>query len=260
MVSSMDEVLAVDADFRVVAESPDWIVVDKAAPLVVHPTGKKDEPTLLGGLEALLAYELANGVRLSIINRLDRETSGLVVVAKNAQAAGWFGKRMQSRELRKGYLALVHGWPQQDEWEVDAPMLRAADVGESPIFVRQIVHPAGRACVTRFRVVRRFVRRGARFSEVACEPLTGRMHQIRVHLAESGHPIVGDKIYQGEGEAYLEFIETGWTEALAARLLLARHALHSCRIEFESPEGELVRWECGLPRDLQEFGNCGEME
>jgi 23S rRNA pseudouridine1911/1915/1917 synthase len=255
----MEEVLAVEADFRVVDESADWIVVDKAAPLVVHPTGKKTEPTLLGGLEALLAYELANGARLSIINRLDRETSGLVLIAKNPEAARWFGMRMQNREVSKRYEAIVHGWPVEDTWVAAEPILRAADVEDSAINVRQRVHPAGRPCRTAFQVLRRFAHGGRQFSRVACVPLTGRMHQIRVHLAHAGHPIVGDKVYTGAGEAYLEFVAGGWSERLAERLLLPRHALHSSGLAFADPEGKPLGWVSGMPADLQRFEETGEI-
>jgi 23S rRNA pseudouridine1911/1915/1917 synthase len=253
----MQEVLAVEADFRVVDESADWIVVDKAAPLVVHPTGKKNEPTLLGGLEALLSYELANGARLSIINRLDRDTSGLVLIAKNHEAARWFAMRMQSRAVTKRYEAIVRGWPAHDAWISNSPILRAADVEPTAIGVRQMVHPAGKPCGTTFTVLERFSTADGDFSRIGCEPLTGRMHQIRVHLAASGHPIVGDKIYTGAGEGYLEFLETGWSPKLAKDLLLPRHALHSTGLQFEDPEGRPFGWESGLPADLLAFIQMG---
>jgi len=253
----MQEVLAVEADFRVVDESADWIVVDKAAPLVVHPTGKKNEPTLLGGLEALLSYELANGAKLSIINRLDRDTSGLVLIAKNPEAARWFAMRMQIRAVKKRYEAIVRGWPAHDAWICNSPILRAADVEPTTIGVRQIVHPAGKSCATAFTVVDRFSNANGDFSRIACEPLSGRMHQIRVHLASAGHPIVGDKIYTGAGEGYLAFIETGWSPQLAKALLLPRHALHSTGLEFEDPEGQPFGWESSLPADLLAFIQTG---
>jgi 23S rRNA pseudouridine1911/1915/1917 synthase len=253
----MQEVLAVEADFRVVDESADWIVVDKAAPLVVHPTGKKNEPTLLGGLQALLSYELANGAKLSIINRLDRDTSGLVLIAKNPEAARWFAMRMQKRAVKKRYEAIVRGWPGEDAWVANGPILRAADVEATTIGVRQRVHPAGKPCQTAFTVAERFSNGSGDFSRISCEPLTGRMHQIRVHLAAAGHPIVGDKIYTGAGEGYLEFLQTGWSAKLANDLLLPRHALHSSALEFEDPEGKPFGWKSSLPADLLAFVHFG---
>ena len=109
-------------DFSVVDESADWIVVNKPAPLQIHPSKPDGPPTLWHGLRALLAYDLANGAALSIINRLDRETSGLVLIAKNPATARAINKAMMRREIRKEYAALVTGWPEADQWTTDAPI------------------------------------------------------------------------------------------------------------------------------------------
>ncbi len=244
--------IAVEPEFRVIDESRDWIVVAKAAPLLVHPSGLKKEPTLLGGLRVLLAYELANGGQLSIINRLDRETSGLVLVAKNRPAAAALGRAFARREVGKEYLALVVGWPERASWRVDAPLRRMGELAESKIWVRQCVDAGGRPAVTGFRVLKRFERGGKRFSLLRCEPETGRMHQIRAHLEYGGHPLVGDKIYGGDGSCYLDFIEGGWTAGLEGRLLLPRHALHASRLTLRIG-GVLVTWRCPLPADLRSF-------
>lgn len=244
--------LQVLANFRVVDESADWIVVDKAAPLIVHPANRKPEPTLLGGLEQLLVYEIQNGGHLGIITRLDRETSGIVLVAKNLTAARELGRIFEHRKARKEYLAVVSGWPCDDAWKCDEPILRAGDLGSSAIWVKQVVSPLGRACCTRFLVERRFLREKLPFSQIRCFPESGRMHQIRVHLAFSGHPIVGDKLYSNDGAEYLEWLETGWTPQLEQRLLLPRHALHAAVLEIDWL-GQAVRWEAPLPQDLEEF-------
>jgi 23S rRNA pseudouridine1911/1915/1917 synthase len=244
--------LQVIANFRVIDESDDWIVVDKAAPLIVHPANRKPEPTLLGGLEQLLAYEIQNGGHLGIITRLDRETSGIVLVAKTLAAARELGWIFERREAKKEYLAIVRGWPREDSWECDEPVLRAGELGPSAIWVKQVVSPSGRACRTRFLVESRFYRENQPFSQIRCFPETGRMHQIRVHLACGGHPIVGDKLYSGDGAEYLEWMETGWTPGLERRLLLPRHALHAAVLEI-GWLGRRLRWEAALPRDLTEF-------
>src|SRR5690606_27901492 len=101
-------------DFQVIDESEDWIVVSKPAPLIVHPANRKPEPTLLGGVEKLLAYEMENGARPAVVNRLDRETSGLVVLAKTTAAARQLGLLFQRREVEKQYIAVVRGWPVVD--------------------------------------------------------------------------------------------------------------------------------------------------
>jgi 23S rRNA pseudouridine1911/1915/1917 synthase len=240
-------------EFRVVDESSDWIVVDKPAPLAVHPAnGRFDEPTLLSGLQQLLAFELANGNGLSILTRLDRETSGLVLVAKNREAAGYFSRQLQNREMEKEYLAVVHGWPEWDEQQVDGPILRAGEVGESAIWLRQRVHPEGRECSTGFRVEDRFENKWGRFSLLRCFPATGRMHQIRVHLEHARHPLVGDKIYGDDGQAYLERHAGGISEATMRRLILPRHALHATMLAADW-QGERIEWSSCLPGDLARF-------
>lgn len=248
-----------ECDFQVIDECDDWIVVDKPAPLAVHPANGKDEPTLLGGLEVLLAAELAGRGGLSILTRLDRETSGLVLVAKHRQAARELSDRLQRREVEKSYLALVHGWPGWELETVDAPILRAGEVGDSAIWLRQRTHPDGRASVTRLRVDARFERAEGRFSMVRCFPETGRMHQIRVHLEHVGHPLLGDKIYGTDGEAYLAQMEDGITDAMWRRLILPRHALHAVELALEW-KGERRRWLSSLPGDLARFADGGALE
>lgn len=244
--------LQVVVNFRVIAESDDWIVVDKPAPLIVHPANRKSEPTLLGGIERLLVYEIANGGCPAVVNRLDRETSGVVLVAKHTAAARALGMIFQRREAVKEYLAIVVGWPDSDDWECDEAILRAGELGPAPIWVRQIVHPAGRPCLTRFRVERRIERREGKFALIRCFPETGRMHQIRVHLAHCGHPILGDKLYSGDGSEYLEWMDVGWTPALQQHLILHRHALHAARLAVPWAGGEIA-WQAALAPDLTDF-------
>lgn len=242
-----------ECDFGVVDECDDWIVVDKPAPLAVHPAnGRTDEPTLLGGLQALLACELAGGRRLSILTRLDRETSGLVLVAKTREAARHFSGLLERREVEKQYLAVAHGWPEADEWREQGPIRRAGEFGESAIWLRQRVHESGKPCATAFRVERRFKRRGRCFSLLRCLPETGRMHQIRVHLEAAGHPLVGDKIYGTDGTPYLERIAGGLSLESRRRLILPRHALHAGRLAV-SWQGGCRVWESPLPPDLARF-------
>ncbi len=250
--------LQVVVNFRVIDESDDWIVVDKPAPLIVHPANRKPEPTLLGGLEQLLAYEIETGARLGIVNRLDRETSGVVLVAKSTAAARELGGIFERREAVKEYLAIVTGTPPTTEWRCDEPIARAGDLGPSAIWVRQVVSAAGRACVTRFRVESHFQRAGRCYSLIRCFPETGRMHQIRVHLAHCGFPIVGDKLYSGDGSGYLEWMADGWTPSLQKRLILPRHALHAAGLRIPWG-GEMIEWEAGLPRDLVEFSLGAEI-
>ena len=207
-------------------------------------------------MRELLAFEIASGGQVSIVNRLDRETSGLVLVAKTAAAARRFGLLMQKQQLRKEYLAIVWGWPEWETKILDGALDRQGKHQHSAIWLKQMVHPAGAQAQTEFHVERRFVRStmvGDKFSVIRGIPCTGRTHQIRVHLSSAGHPIVGDKIYGPDERLYLRFIETGWTPELERRLLLPRHALHSAKLSIE---GEL-EWNSPLPMDLADFYRGG---
>lgn len=248
---TFDMPIAVRAEFSVLFEDDEALAVNKAAPLLVHPTGEKLEPTLWHGLRELLAYELACGGKVSLINRLDRETSGIMLVAKTPEAAGCLGRAMQNRLLRKEYLAFCVGQPLWDAACCAEPILRMGDVAPTRIHVRQCCHPAGKACLTDFRVLKRIPARGGLppLALVHCLPHTGRMHQIRVHLAYLGYPLLGDKIYGGDESCYLDFINEGWTHELASRLHLPRHALHASALEFPH-HGRMVRVEAPLPDDL----------
>ena len=241
--------------FTVVEETGDWIVVDKPPFLLVHPKKPDGPKTLWDELRELLAFELANGGQVSIVNRLDRETSGLVLVCKTAEAARRFHTAMSRRAVEKEYLAIVWGWPEREEFTIDAPILRQGERLPTAIYLKRCVHPEGAEAVTRFRVERRFEKKtgaGERFALVRAFPETGRTHQIRVHLAHAGHPIVGDKIYGPDERCYLEFIETGWTPSLESRLLLPRHALHSTRLRLETENGPL-EWNAPLAQDLADW-------
>jgi 23S rRNA pseudouridine1911/1915/1917 synthase len=250
--------------FRVVAEALDWIVVDKPAPLQVHPAKPDSPPTLLDGLEQLLAYEMANGARLSILNRLDRETSGLVMVAKNRGTARVLGKAIMRREVEKSYLALVHEWPAEDDFVVDAALRRRSEIDPTtPVGLMQAVHPGGASSCTEVSVRARWERKDAggavhRLALVEARPLTGRMHQIRLHLSHVGHPVVGDKLYGPGGPGvYLRFLETGWTDELREVVWLPRHALHSCRLAVEAETLGRLAFESPLPEDLAAWVAAG---
>jgi 23S rRNA pseudouridine1911/1915/1917 synthase len=237
---------------RIIHEEDDFLVFDKRGHLLIHPTKPDGPRTLWSELCGLLAFEIENGGQVSLINRLDRETSGLVLVAKNSATAGELGRLVHRHRVEKRYLAITHGWPDADQFEVDQPLLRQGEKTVSKIFLKQAIHPAGFPARTNFAVVQRFVNRWGRFALINCQPITGRTHQIRVHLASLGLPLVGDKIYGPDENCYLEFIETGWTKRLKDKLLLDRHALHASVLRFPFRGTERL-YESSLPSDLRRF-------
>ncbi|HYS95431.1 MAG TPA: RNA pseudouridine synthase [Chthoniobacterales bacterium] len=236
-------------DFKIVDETAEYIVVDKPAFLLTHPTKPNQRTTLWKELRELLAFEIANGGQVSIVNRLDRETSGLVLVAKTAAAARRFGLLMQEHRLHKEYLAIVWGWPEWETEIVDAPLDRQGKHQASAIWLKQMIHPDGAPAQTEFRVEKRFTGSTSsanHFALIRAIPKTGRTHQIRVHLASLDCPIVGDKIYGPDEKLYLEFIETGWTAKLEHQLLLPRHALHSSKLAIENGQ----QWTSSPPAEM----------
>ena len=246
-------------DFEILGETADLIAVNKPAGLLVHPSKPGGPRTLWDGLRDLLGFEIANGGQVSLINRLDRETSGVVLVAKSSAAARRAAIAMQEGKISKSYLAITCGWPEENAFTCDAPIVRLGEVAESPIHLKRAVHPSGAAARTTFEVVARYIHPLGKFALVRAIPLTGRTHQIRVHLSHLGFPVLGDKIYGPSDGCYLEFVETGWTPALDARLHFSRHALHSASLALAWEDGRL-EWTAGLPDDMAGFLAQGLLE
>ena len=139
-------------DFTILDETEDYIVVNKPAPLLVHPSKPSPVRTLWHELNDLLAYEIHTGGQVSIINRLDRETSGVVLVAKHQKAAREFSLLMQAQKFTKTYAALVWGWPNDESFTINAPLLRQGEVQPSQIWLKRMVHPKGQASETKVSV------------------------------------------------------------------------------------------------------------
>ncbi|MGA8655032.1 MAG: RNA pseudouridine synthase [Chthoniobacterales bacterium] len=237
---------------QIIFENDQFLVSDKPPCLMIHPSKPGGPRTVLDELKQILAFELLNGGKISLINRLDRETSGLVLVGKKTETAHRLHRLMERSEIRKTYTAIVTGWPQAELFTVSQPLLRQGRVRPSRIWLKQAVHPDGYPSTTEFKVLQQFTRKEGAFSVIQAEPKTGRTHQIRVHLSFAGHPIVGDKIYGPDETCYLEFINSGWTKALECKLLLPRQALHATRLAF-TLEHENFELTAQLPPDMANF-------
>ena len=210
---------------KVVYEDADLIVIDKPAGLVVHPGAGVPDRTLLN---ALLAHapELAAVPRAGIVHRLDKDTSGLLVVARNVSAQSRLAAQLAERTVRRVYFALVHGDPPA-QGTIDAPIGR--DVRAR---TRMAVTRRGKEARTRYRVLERF----GHAALVECRLETGRTHQIRVHFQHIRHPLVGDPVYR-----------RGTRQGVA----LPRQALHAAELELVHPRtGQKMAWRAPLPRDM----------
>jgi 23S rRNA pseudouridine1911/1915/1917 synthase len=215
----------VDELFEVIYEDADLLVVNKPAGLVCHPTKTDERSSLIGRVRLYLGTGEGR-----LVNRLDRETSGLVLVAKSGVVAGELGKMIESTAVRKEYVAIVHGSPPQDDFLIDAPLGKDE---RSAVAIKDCVRPDGAPAQTRVKVERRIRRDGRDFALASIQPLTGRKHQIRIHLAHAGRPIVGDKIYGEDETIYLRFVEGRMTDDDHRRMILANHALHAAALEFQ---------------------------
>lgn len=212
--------------FEVVHEDEEFLIVNKPADLVCHPT-KGD---IYSSLISRVRLHLGENVHPHLINRLDRETSGLVLVAKTDEAAKQLRKQWESREVRKIYQAIVRGHVVADAGIIDAPLGKDE---QSIVAIKDCVRSDGAASQTAYKVLKRFAREEGDFSLLEVELLTGRKHQIRIHLAHIGHPIVGDKIYGGDESLYLALVESRLTEEQRQRLIFHCQALHAGEVRFQ---------------------------
>ncbi|MBI3882271.1 MAG: RluA family pseudouridine synthase [Verrucomicrobia bacterium] len=211
--------------FDILHEDADLLVVNKPAGLVCHPT-KGD---VYSSLISRARVQLGEGSSPRLVNRLDRETSGVILLAKNAEADAALKKLFTRREVEKEYLAIVHGHIAADEGVCEAPLGRDE---RAVVSIKDCVRPDGATARTDFRVLSRFTRGEGAFTLLRVHPHTGRKHQIRLHLQHLGHPIIGDKLYGGDENLYLDFVLRRLTAAQRTRLLLPCQALHAARLRF----------------------------
>lgn len=211
-------------DLQIIYEDQNLLILNKPAGILVHPTSTERTDTLANGVLYHLRLQ-GNYNLFRPIHRLDRNTSGLLLVGKNQYAQNYMTDQFDRLDIHREYLAFVHGQVQADQGTIIAPIGRA----EGSIIERKVDFEAGQKAITHYRVIQRY----ASATQVAIRLETGRTHQIRVHMNYLGHPLLGDTLYNGRDG------------------LISRHALHSWKIRCRVPlSHELKEFVARLPRDL----------
>jgi len=237
------EILPEDIPLDIIYEDSSLIVLNKQADMLVHPARGNLRGTLVNAL-AFYSDKLSSGLgefRPGIVHRLDRDTTGVMVVAKNDTAQWRIAKQFERRQVKKTYLAIVHGCPELTADRIKAPL------GVHPrMREKYAVRPEdGKESITFYQVLEEF--RG--YSLLEMSPRTGRTHQIRVHLSYIKHPIVGDDMYGGK---FVYPWQLADTEQAVEEPVMNRFALHASVLEFRHPQSEkIVKFEAPLPEDMQ---------
>ncbi|WP_434295894.1 RluA family pseudouridine synthase [Clostridium botulinum] len=219
---------AEDMNIEIVYEDNDIIVINKRPGIVVHPTKGHPTGTLSNGI---LYHFKKNGEKsiVRLVSRLDRDTSGLIIIAKNQFSHMRLASDMSKDSFRKIYIAVVHGSMKEKEGRINLPIYKEEE-SES---IKRIVDERGQESITTYEVLEEL----SKGSVVRLELETGRTHQIRVHMSHLGHPLYGDSLY-GKGEEEKEYIE--------------RQALHAYKLEFPHPRtGDILKLQCSLPDDIK---------
>lgn len=218
-------------------EDADLLVVNKPGDVVCHPSKSGPWSSLVGASREYLGVD-----RLHMPARLDRETSGVVILVKTHPLASRLQRAMEHRTVQKTYHAILHG-------RLESPVVVDQPIGlhgASEVVTRRAVRAGGQPAATEFHPLAY----DGRFTLVRVHPVTGRAHQIRVHAEWLGHPIVGDKMYGVPDAVFLDFLKEGVSPRLLDTLILPRHALHASQIEFRNPA---LGFCAPLPEDLAQF-------
>jgi 23S rRNA pseudouridine1911/1915/1917 synthase len=244
-----------DIPLEVIYEDDDLVVVNKPAGMMVHAgAGATDDARNRGTLVNALLHRFASlskvggELRPGIVHRLDRETSGLILVAKNDVAHRKLSAQFSRRQVKKTYLALVHGWPKQDRATINSP-IRRDSVRRNRMTTRG---SAGREAITHYTVRRRVESPYGKFALLEVKIDTGRTHQVRVHLASLGHPVVGDTVYGAPSAIQAERgkQKTGTRRSIG----LSRNFLHAAEIQFAHPRTtHALQFSTPLPAELEQF-------
>jgi 23S rRNA pseudouridine1911/1915/1917 synthase len=237
------EIQPEDIPLNIIYEDDDIIVLNKQPDMIVHPARGNAHGTLVNAL-AFYSDKLSSGTgefRPGIVHRLDKDTTGVMVVAKNDTAQWKIAKQFERRQVKKSYLAIVHGSPELKSDRISAPLGMHPRIREKYAIRPEI----GKQAITFYEVLEKF--RG--FSLLKLIPKTGRTHQIRVHLSYIKHPIVGDDMYGGKLVYPWQLKDA---EPTVEQPIISRCALHADTLEFKHPTtGETMKFQAPLPEDMQ---------
>jgi len=247
--------IAEEIPLDIIYEDADLAVVNKPAGMMVHAgAGATDDERNRGTLVNALLHrfgqlsDVGGELRPGIVHRLDKDTSGLIVVAKNDIAHRKLANQFSKREVKKRYTALVHGWPEKDRGTINSPISRDA-IRRTRMTTKG---SGGRSALSHYEVRERIATPFGKFALVDVRIETGRTHQIRVHMSSVGHPVVGDSLYGAPKE-----LKRGTTKAqpgTPAVLTLGRNFLHAAAVEFKQPRtAELLSLEAPMPEELTAF-------
>lgn len=222
---------------RIIDDNPDYLVIEKPSGLLVHPTDKGETNTLIDWVVS--QYPAVKNIgedprRAAIVHRLDKEVSGLMVIPKTQEAFEYFKRLFKLRQIEKRYSALVYGEVKSDTGEINFPIGRSKD-SEGLFAATPVASGLGKPAKTVFWVKTRY----KNFTLLEVEIMTGRTHQIRVHMKALGHPIVGDELYKVRG--------------LRKKLPASRIFLHAASLNFNDPKGNEQKYESKLPPALKEI-------
>lgn len=216
-----------DLNLQIIYDDFDIIMVNKPPFMVVHPTKSHYDKTIANGISYYIDNQKEN-VKIRFVNRLDMNTSGLVIVAKNAYAHHTLSTAMSENKVEKKYITVVDGIIKENEGTIDEPIYRPTEDS-----IKRIIDERGQSSITHYKVIERL--ENATVLEVSLE--TGRTHQIRVHMAHIGHGIIGDELYGCVDEK-----------------LINRQALHAYKLEFEQPRTkEKLKFKADIPEDMKEL-------
>jgi 23S rRNA pseudouridine1911/1915/1917 synthase len=219
-----------EIDIPILFEDENIIVMNKPAGVLTHSKGSlNSEATVASFIKPKITDEKLTGNRAGIVHRLDRTTSGVIIAAKNAQALSWLQKQFSTRKTKKTYFAIVEGWPEPKQAIIDAPIARNPKKPQT-----FMVAGAGKSAQTEYQIIKKSEKKGRKFALLELKPTTGRTHQLRIHMAYIGHPIVGDKVYGHEGD---------------------QTYLHAAKLELTLPNRERRIFEVPLPDKFKEFIN-----